>query len=590
MLHHAATATGNLVEGNLIGTDMTGTVALGNATRRDRRPASGHPDRAQSNTIGGTAHRRGQRHLGQRPGTGIEITGTAVDNLVEGNLSARTPPAPPRWPTPGRRVIAIGADDNTIGGTAAGAGNVISGNTSDGVEINGTGRPATWSPATSSAPTPPAPPAWPTANDGVDIDSGASGNTIGGGSTAAANVISGNTGYGIQVDGATTIGNILANNWVGTGAVGSGTVLNSGGALEITNGAAVLATGAFTGNVVNQGTLGFWNDAPGVITITGNYTQNSAGTLDVDLGGTSRSQYNQLQVSGTATLAGTLDVALIDGFSISPVEEFQVLSYGTLSGEFATDQYPSGVTLYPSYGPTSLSLFSTSIFEVVTTTADAGAGSLRQAITIADASSNSLTSIAFDIPTSDSGYKSGAWTISPASPLPEITAPVVLDGTTQPGFTSTPLIELDGTTAGSSASGLTISASTWHHRQGPDHRRLRQRWHRPCRQATIPSPATTSASTPPAPNREGNGRPASSCQRRDDNTIGGTTAGAGNVISANAGDGVDDIDANANLIAGNWIGTNAAGTAALAQHRRRRVRRAVARPSRSAERRSARAT
>ena len=49
-----------------------------------------------------------------------------------------------------------------------------------------------------------------------------------------------------------------------------------------------------------------------------------------------------------------------------------------------------------------------------------------------------------------------------------------------------------------------------------------------------------------------------------DNTIGGTTAGAGNVISGNAGDGVDDIGANSNLIAGNWIGTNADGTAALA--------------------------
>ena len=47
------------------------------------------------------------------------------------------------------------------------------------------------------------------------------------------------------------------------------------------------------------------------------------------------------------------------------------------------------------------------------------------------------------------------------------------------------------------------------------------------------------------------------------NTIGGSTAGSGNAISANAGDGVDDIDANSNLIAGNWIGTNATGTAAL---------------------------
>ena len=47
------------------------------------------------------------------------------------------------------------------------------------------------------------------------------------------------------------------------------------------------------------------------------------------------------------------------------------------------------------------------------------------------------------------------------------------------------------------------------------------------------------------------------------NTIGGSAAGSGNVISANSGDGVDDIDANSNMIVGNWIGTNAVGTAVL---------------------------
>ena len=35
------------------------------------------------------------------------------------------------------------------------------------------------------------------------------------------------------------------------------------------------------------------------------------------------------------------------------------------------------------------------------------------------------------------------------------------------------------------------------------------------------------------------------------NTIGGTTAGSGNVISSSAGDGLDDINANSNLIVGN---------------------------------------
>ena len=46
------------------------------------------------------------------------------------------------------------------------------------------------------------------------------------------------------------------------------------------------------------------------------------------------------------------------------------------------------------------------------------------------------------------------------------------------------------------------------------------------------------------------------------NTIGGTGAGAGNVISGNSGDGID-ISSDGNFVQGNKIGTNAAGTAAL---------------------------
>ena len=213
------------------------------------------------------------------------------------------------------------------------------------------------------------------------ISNGATGNTIGGPTTAYANVISGN------LDPASTrMGpRQPATSWptIGLGPTpAERRVLNGSDALAITNGASVLVQGSFTGNVSNQGTLGFFGP-PSVITITGNYTQNSAGTLDVDLGGTSLSQHDQLQVSGTATLAGTLDVALIDGFSISPLEEFQIVTYGTVSGTFTTDEYPNGVTLYPGYGPTSLFLYSTP-FELVTNTADTGAGSLRQAMTSAD--------------------------------------------------------------------------------------------------------------------------------------------------------------------------------------------------------------
>ncbi len=74
----------------------------------------------------------------------------------------------------------------------------------------------------------------------------------------------------------------------------------------------------------------------------------------------------------------------------------------------------------------------------VTNTSDSGAGSLRQAILDANATPDT-DAIAFNI------GGGGVQTIAPLSVLPTITSPVVIDGTTQPGFTGTPIIELNGT-------------------------------------------------------------------------------------------------------------------------------------------------
>ena len=75
----------------------------------------------------------------------------------------------------------------------------------------------------------------------------------------------------------------------------------------------------------------------------------------------------------------------------------------------------------------------------VTTVADAGPGSLRQAILDDNVGSGSGTgAIVFDI----SG--NGVQTIVLASPLPTIVNPTNLDATTQPGYTNHPLVELDG--------------------------------------------------------------------------------------------------------------------------------------------------
>jgi hypothetical protein len=98
-------------------------------------------------------------------------------------------------------------------------------------------------------------------------------------------------------------------------------------------------------------------------------------------------------------------------------------------------------------------LFAAATF-MVTTTADSGAGSLRQAIIDANAAANDPIEgpdlIRFNLGT-------GVHTITPLSPLPAITDAVDLDGSTDDGVT--PSVELNGSSAGVGANGLVLASS-----------------------------------------------------------------------------------------------------------------------------------
>ncbi len=87
---------------------------------------------------------------------------------------------------------------------------------------------------------------------------------------------------------------------------------------------------------------------------------------------------------------------------------------------------------------------------VVSSTADSGPGSFRQAILDSNAATGGTSAIDFAI------TGTGVQTIAPLSPLPAITGRVVIDGTSQMGYAGTPLIELGGAQAGD-ADGLTIT-------------------------------------------------------------------------------------------------------------------------------------
>ena len=63
-----------------------------------------------------------------------------------------------------------------------------------------------------------------------------------------------------------------------------------------------------------------------------------------------------------------------------------------------------------------------------------------------------LDTIAFDIP------NLGSQSIQLTSPLPAITNSVLIDGTTQPGYAGTPLVQIDGSKLSAGSNGLVISA------------------------------------------------------------------------------------------------------------------------------------
>jgi titin len=191
---------------------------------------------------------------------------------------------------------------------------------------------------------------------------------------------------------------------------------------------------------------------------------------------------------------------------------------------------------------------------LVTNTNDSGPGSLRQAIL--DANGNAgLDTIAFAI---DSGHQ----VIAPAATLPIVTDPVVIDGDTQPGFSGTPLIELNGSSVtnpglwiaagGSTVRGLAINRFHGNGIQldGSGGNLITGNY------------IGTDWTGTSALGNTGAGVAVSG----PGNVIGGLVAGDRNVISGNGGTAVNlqGPTVTGNLVLGNFLGTNAAGTAALA--------------------------
>jgi probable HAF family extracellular repeat protein len=432
--------------------------------------------------------------------------------------------------------------------------------------------------------------------------------------TVTNSIISGNSAYGrgggIDFSGTLTVTNsTISGNSVGYTGYGGG-ITASGGTLIVTN-------STISGNVDNGGVAGGIVGGPmtitdstisdnigggingGVLTVITNSTisgntgyyggifmnamavlrntiiAGNSGPEGSDIGYGSAplaSQGHNLIGDGTGA-SGFTDTDLVGTSShpldpkLGPVQDnggptqtmallpdSPAIDAGDNTAEPAFDQRGPGFPRTVN-GATDIGAFETQPATTfrVTTTADAGPGSLRQAILDADAHPG-LVAIAFAIP------GSGIHTISPTAPLPVITNAVVLDGSTQPGYATTPVIELTGAHAGPGADGLTVAggrstilglvindfANAGIHAlvAGAD--------------AFVGDYIGTDATGTAA---RGN-RVGIFLDGISGNTIGGI-AGAGNLISGNHRDGVFISVSSNNVVEGNHIGTDVSGTAAL---------------------------
>jgi parallel beta-helix repeat protein len=557
-------------------------------------------------------------------GPGIEIVSGgsgAVGNLVQGNFIG-TDAAGTAQAGNGDGILISLASDNTIGGAGAGQGNLISGNTGDGITINDQGGIGSRNTIVGNL-------------IGVDVtgsqDLGNGGNgvsviesdqnTIGGTATGMGNVISGNSGDGISLSGSGAVGNLVQGNFIGTDAAGTVNLGNTGNGVSISGfsnsiggtvdgarniiafsggDAVVVDTG--TGNAIVSNSI-HDNSGGGIVLVNGGNDDQVAPTLTDALVFPDRTQ-----IDGTFTIAagtGYLvqffgnDPASGQGRTLLGQQEIAPQASGaTIPVSLITNPLPLGSTvtavaivtstpLVEVVGPTTgdTSAFSASVFAVnpfiVTNTSASGVGSLPFAVQTANTDVGNDDTITFQIPTNDIGYDAatGAWTIFLNTTLtinkpPQATTQhtVFIDALSQqgqPGANTThPAVAIAPGQGFDGSDGVAINSP------GNTVRGLAIGEFTGRGIVIAGSGATGNlisgnyiGTDVTGELARPNGGPGIQISTSG-NTIGGTTSQARNLISANRNDGITignsvRIFPTGNLVQGNFIGTDATGALGL---------------------------
>ncbi len=227
-----------LVAGNFIGTDVTGNVAIPSQTLGGVVVSN-----SEDVTIGG-AVAAARNVISGNQGQGILIQPASSFIDVQGNYIGLGANGSTALPNTGNGIQATGLSKSTIGGTASGAGNVISGNSGSGINLiqtgagvqilgNLIGTDSTGLLARGN-------------KVGITLAAGTATVTIGSTSAGAANVISGNTADGVNVLGGTAT---LGGNFIGLALNGTAKLGNGGfGVLLASSGNTIGSLNVISGN------------------------------------------------------------------------------------------------------------------------------------------------------------------------------------------------------------------------------------------------------------------------------------------------------------------------------------------------------
>jgi CSLREA domain-containing protein len=361
-------AGGNTVQGNYIGTDVTGLVADGNII--------GIEINTSDNQIGGTGAGAGNVISGNT-NSGVTVSGGSA-TVLQGNFIGPGANGSTNLGNGNQGIHLFGtATNTTIGGTAAGARNVISGNSSAGIMMGAAGNTGnvvqgnyigTTSTGTAALPN----------NGGVRLGFGASGNTIGGSAVGAGNLISGNSFNGIQVFSQSpdppSSGNIIQGNLIGTTSSGNAALGNGSDGVNIFDAPSTVIGGSaagarnvisgngsdgidisgdeadntvITGNTIGLGMDGLTdvgNGANGVLITNLTFTGFTDGTV---IGGAAAGQGNVISGNGT-------DGARVNGQAIrGTIMEGNIIG---LAADGATDKGndDDGIDAFPTGGTTTV--------------------------------------------------------------------------------------------------------------------------------------------------------------------------------------------------------------------------------------------